>query len=140
MLLITAERWPSFHRSPMAKPREEFRRGDAGTGVGGDIGKSTVAVVVVENARFLKGTAEMLAIHFRVDVAIDEENIGPAVVIEVKEHGAPAEVFRVEAEAGGIRDVVECAVAVVAIESGGVVGEICFERCRACRRRCSRRR
>src|ERR1700722_3144234 len=101
--------------------------GDAGGGIGGNVGEGAVTIVVIKDARFLESAAQMLAVDFRIDVAVDEEEIGPAVIVEVEEHGAPAEVFGVEAQAGGIGDVVESAVAVVAIESGGVVGEICFE-------------
>ena len=79
------------------------RSGDSGTGVRGDVGEGGVAVVVIKDARFLEIAAEMLAIDFGIDVAIDEEKIGPAVVIEIEEHGAPPEVFGVEAETGGDR-------------------------------------
>jgi len=101
--------------------------GDARTGVGGNVGERAVSVVVIKDARFLEGAAEMLAVDFGVDVAVDEEEIGPAVVVEVEEHRAPAEIFGVEAEASGISNIVKSAVAIVAIESRGVVGEIGFE-------------
>src|SRR5690348_12262813 len=101
--------------------------GDTWAGVSGDVGESGIAVVVIKDARFLEGAAEMLAIDFWIDVAVGEEEIGPAVVIKVEEHGAPAEVFGVEAEAGGESNVVESAVAVVAVERGSVVREIGFE-------------
>jgi hypothetical protein len=102
-------------------------RGDAGASVGGDVGESGVAIVVIKDAGFLESAAEMLAVDFGVDVAIDEKKIGPAVVVEIEKHRTPSEIFCVEAKAGGISDVVESSIAVVAIESGGVVGEICFE-------------
>ena len=82
---------------------------------------------MIEDARFLEGAAEMLAVDFGVNVSVYKKNIGPAIAVEIEEHSAPAEVFGVESEAGGVGDVVESAVAVVTIESGGVVGEIGFE-------------
>ena len=93
----------------------------------GDVGESSVAVVVIKNSRFLKVAAEVLAVDFGIDVAVNQQKIGPAVIVEVEEHRAPSQILRVQAESGGEGDVVECAVAVVAIEGGGVVGEIGFE-------------
>ena len=127
MLLMTAERSAVVPQIADGKTTRRIYRGDAGSGVGGNVGEGAVAIVVIEDARFLKGAAEMLAVDFGVDVAVDEKKIGPAVVVEIEKHGAPAEIFGVEAEAGGIGDVVEGAVAVVAIERRGVVGEIGFE-------------
>ena len=93
-----------------------FRHGDARAGGCGNVSERAVAIVVIENARLLVIAAEMLHVHFGIDVAVDEEQIGPAVVVKIEEHGAPAEILRVQAEAGGKGDIVEGAVAVAAIE------------------------
>src|SRR6266478_7822662 len=69
----------------------------------------------------------MLAVDFRIDVPVDQQKIGPSVIIEIEKHGAPAEVLRVQAESSSIGHIVESAVAIVAIQRGGVVGKICLE-------------
>src|SRR5580704_16807362 len=69
----------------------------------------------------------MLFVYFGIDVAVDQQEIGPTVIVEIEKHGAPAEILGVQAEAGVKSDIVEGAIAVVAIERGSVVGEIGFE-------------
>src|ERR1700730_98307 len=69
----------------------------------------------------------MLAIHFGIDVSVDEQEIRPAAVIEIEKHGAPAEILRVQAEAGVEGDIVKGAVPIVAVERGSIVGKIGFK-------------
>src|SRR6185369_14802508 len=56
-----------------------------------------------------------------------QQQVGPSVIVEVEEHGAPSQITRVQAEAGGEGHVVEGAVAVVAIQGGSVIGKIGLE-------------
>ena len=86
-----------------------------------------VAEVVVEEARFAIEGAKIGGVDLGVDVAVDDEEIGPAVVVDVGEHGAPAERVGVDAEAGCEGYVGEGAIAVVVVEGGGVVGEVGLE-------------
>src|SRR4029079_12770773 len=65
--------------------------------------------------------------HFGVDVAVDEEEIEPSVVIEIDERGAPAEPARVHADARGKRAVVAQAAAAVLVERRRVAGEVRLE-------------
>src|SRR5207302_1826196 len=88
------------------------RRRDTRARVRGDIGEATVSVVVIQNARFLVAATQMLAVDFGIDVAIYQNQIGPAVVVEVKEHRAPSQILRVEAQPGGSSRVGESSVAV----------------------------
>src|SRR6185437_7956872 len=69
----------------------------------------------------------MAGVDFRVDVAVGGDDVGPAIVVDVDEHGAPAEFVGVDAETGRIGYVVEGAVTVGVVEGGGVVGEIGLE-------------
>src|SRR5216683_2966269 len=115
---------------PQVADRQTARRTygrDPGPRRRGNIREGSVAIVVIQNPGLLEIAAEMLAIHFRVDVAVGEEQIGPAVVVEIEKRDAPAEVLRVEPESRGKGFVVEGAVAIVAVERGGIVGEIGFE-------------
>src|SRR6266478_1749083 len=100
MLLMTAEMRPSFHKSPIASPRAELTAVIAGP---------------------------VLAVHFGINVAVDEQEIGPAVIVHIGEHHAPAKILGVQAESRGKSLVVKRAIAVVAVKSRGIVGKICFE-------------
>ncbi len=60
-------------------------------------------------------------------MTVNDEEIGPAVVVDVGEHGAPAEGIGVDGEACGEGHIGEGAVAVVVVEGGGVVGEVGLE-------------
>src|SRR6266566_865695 len=115
---------------PQVADRQTARRTygrDCGTRGRGNIGEGSVAIVVIQNPGLLEIAAEMLAIDFRVDVAVRQEQIGPAVVVEIEKRDAPAKVLRVEPESRGEGFVVEGAVAIVVVERGGIVGEIGFE-------------
>ena len=65
-------------------------------------------------------------LDFRIDVAVADQNVGPAVVVEIEEAAAPAEKLRVRAEAGGEGGVFEGAAAEIVIERRSVAGEIGF--------------
>src|SRR6266849_6624216 len=95
--------------------------------IGGNIGEFPVAVVVIQNLRLFEIAAEVLAVHFGVDVTVGQEQIGPAVVVNIEKHDAPAKILRVQAETGGESFVVERGVAIVVVESRGIVGKICLE-------------
>src|SRR5260370_17327646 len=66
----------------------------------------------------------MLLVHFWVDVSVHQQQVGPAIVIEVEEQGVPSEILGVESQSGGERNVVKCSISVVTIERGSVVGKI----------------
>src|SRR5713101_6624661 len=115
---------------PQVADRQTARRTygrDPGPRRRGNIREGSVAIVVIQNPGLLEIAAEMLAIHFRVDVAVRQEQIGPAVVVEIEKRDAPAKVLRVEPESRGKGFIVEGAVAIVAVERGGIVREISFE-------------
>ena len=60
-------------------------------------------------------------------MSVGEEEVGPAVVVDVGEHGSPAEGVGVDAEACRESHVGEGAVGIVVVEGGGVVGEVGLE-------------
>ena len=45
----------------------------------------------------------MRRIHFRVNVAIHDQNVRPPVIVKVCKHGAPAQILSIEAETCGQR-------------------------------------
>src|SRR5260370_35556435 len=65
--------------------------GDAGAGIGGDVAKSAVVLVPVEEFRFSECIVETLAVDFGIEVTVGHEEVGPAVVFECKEKGGPAQ-------------------------------------------------
>src|SRR5882762_4043104 len=79
----------SASRTYRGNPRPRIRR---------NIRKRSVAVVAIKNLRLLEIAAKMLAVHLRVDMAVDQQQIGPAIIVHVKKHDAPAAVLRVESE------------------------------------------
>src|SRR5689334_16044533 len=60
-------------------------------------------------------------------MAIDEQQIGPTVIVKVKEHHTPPEILSVETKAGRKGLIGECSVGVVPVERGRIVGKIGFE-------------
>src|SRR5438876_1801671 len=60
-------------------------------------------------------------------MSIDQQQVGPAVIVKIYKHSAPTEILSMQAEAGGISHVIKRAVAVVAVKRSGIGGKICFE-------------
>src|ERR1700761_9154535 len=69
----------------------------------------------------------MSGVDFRIDVAVGEQKIGPAIVVDIDEGHTPAKILRVETEASLLNHRREGAVAVVFVERRNIVGEVGFE-------------
>ena len=69
----------------------------------------------------------MLTIDFRIDVAIHQQQIGPAVIIEIQKHRSPAQILGVESKARRSGCVGERAATVIFVKRGCVIRKICFE-------------
>ena len=82
---------------------------------------------MIEDARFFVSAAQVLAVDFRVNVPIYENQVRPAIVIEIEKHGSPTQILRVQAQASRRCGIGEGAVAVVAIQGGSVVRKICLK-------------
>ena len=87
----------------------------------------SVAHVAIDEARIFVGLPDGVTFDFRIHVAVDLHEIGPAVVVVVEKSTAPGDVTVVDADTGREGDVGKSAVAVVAIEIASIVGEIGFE-------------
>ena len=66
------------------------RLAQARAGAFGDIAEAAVAEVPIKEARLLKRCAKLRFVYLRVNVAVDDQQIGVAVVVYVGKHGAPA--------------------------------------------------
>ena len=113
---------------------EEITNGEAATDLGrlygwscllAEIGEGAVVLVAEEHGGLTIFDAGPCGVDLRVDVSVDEEEIDPAVVVEVDEGVAPADEGasgRCDVGCGG--DVGEAVVAIVAEEGGVLVAEV----------------
>ena len=60
-------------------------------------------------------------------MAVHQQQVGPAIVVEVEEHGSPAKILGVQAEASSGRRISEGSGFVVVQQRRGVVGEVGLE-------------
>ena len=98
---------------------------ERGAGGGAHLAEGSVVLIEVEELRFAVGDAGLGVVDLRIDVAVDEDEVLPAGVVEVDEGVAPADVGNAGVgDAGLMRDVGEVEVAVVAIEGGVLVAEV----------------
>ena len=116
---------------PHSEPARRSVRDDAGASIGGDVGKRAVAKIVVENARLFVVAAKMLLVDLGIDVPIHQQQIRPPIVIEVEKHRSPSQIFGVEAKPSRGSHIVECSIAVVAIEGRSIVGKVRLENVKA---------
>ena len=117
--LMATPRRPELSKSPKAQAAGWGGGIDAGAGFPGDLFKLAVAEVAVEVFVFGVGGVDGGSVDLGVDVAVRDQDVGPAVVIHVEKADAPAEVAGVDAEAGEVGVVFEGAVAEVEVEGVG---------------------
>src|ERR1017187_7775252 len=86
-----------------------------------------ISAIPIQLTRLLKGLAEAASVYEWVYMAIGDEKVLPAIVVEIHECGPPLDVSCVAGEAGLNCNVQKAAVAIVAVESGGVAGEVGLE-------------
>ncbi len=92
MLLL--ERWPGLFRN---------------------ITKSGVPFVLVQDGAIFVMNINSQAVYFRESVSIYQEQIFPAIVVEIKKSRAPTDVTRVVPETGIKRHIVKITFAAVAV-------------------------
>src|SRR3954463_10155558 len=80
-----------------------------------------------KNSRLFIAAAEVLAINLGIYVAIHQQQIRPAVVVDVEEHCSPSQILRVQPQSSCGSGVGKGPIPVVFIESGGIVGKIRLE-------------
>src|SRR5216684_6417043 len=101
--------------------------GDAGAGVVRNVGEAAVAEIFIEQLALRVAGFGLELLDFRVDVAVANENVGPAVVVEIEKAAAPAEILGVFAEAGLVGGIFEIGATEIAVERRSVAGEIGFD-------------
>src|SRR5690348_7516306 len=100
---------------------------DTRTSFGDQLFKHALTQISKNCARRFVGVFGYLFFDLWIDVAGGHEQVGIAVVIEVDDSGAPADVASFDAEARGCGGVLKVGLAIVAIKNVAIVGEMGFE-------------
>ncbi len=118
---------PSLSKSPNAQPRLRVRRRDAAARFLDQLLEAAVAQIAKHQPRRSERIGGQRSLHFRVHAAGHEEQVGKPVVVQIDDARAPADEPRLHADARADREIVEVALAVVAVQDVGVVGEMRLE-------------
>src|ERR1700680_1101275 len=86
-----------------------------------------ISPIPVQLTRLLERLAKSAGVYELEDMAIGDEKVLPTVVVEIHERSPPLDVLSVAGQAGFDGNVQKAAVAIVAIQSGGVAGEVGLE-------------
>src|ERR1700761_3237035 len=89
--------------------------------------EAPVAEVPVNQARVLEGLAEVVLVYLRINMAVDLNNVCPAIVVIIDKAAAPRHVAVVNSHPGSKGYVAERAVAIVVIQVAGVIGKVGLE-------------
>ena len=108
-----------------ATPR--VHRRDSRSSFRGNIIKRPISVVVIQNAWLWIRAPQVLLVHFRVDVPIHNQQIGPAIVVEIQKASPPSQILSVQAQPRRERHVVKCPIPVVPVKRGGVIRKVGLE-------------
>src|SRR5260370_25869400 len=93
-------------------------------GVGGNILKPPIAKIVEERLRLAKTRIASGLVDLGSEVAGQQQDVDPAVVVVVEKQSAPSEVISQASQAGVENAIGERAVAFVAIGIGAVIGKV----------------
>src|SRR5262249_38568228 len=93
----------------------------------GDVFKTPVAQVAVEHFALAVTNLPLQLIHLRIDVAVDQKNVQPAVILQIEETASPTEPTCVNANPRVEGHVIETVLAEIAVERGCVVREVGLE-------------
>ena len=102
----------------------EIWRGDGGSRRRGHVGEAAVPQVAVQQFRLAVGEVQLAARKLSVHVAVRDEDVLPAVVVDVDEVDAEADVLPVDAQPGPEARDLERARSVIAVERGHLFGEV----------------
>ena len=89
--------------------------------------ESPIPAIPVQKSLLEEGFGEMSVVDTRIDVSVRDEDVLPAVVIDIKEGRSPPQVLGVHRQVGADGLVAEKHLAFVAIQGMGVTGEVRLE-------------
>src|SRR5258706_5125657 len=84
--------------------------------------------IAVENGALVVGGARNHTFDLRVNVSIDHENVGPAVIVIIEKADAPSHVLRVFLKPSGADVVLKRSVAIIVIEISRIFDEVGFHK------------
>src|SRR5439155_21083547 len=99
---------------------------DSRTALQRNILKLSVAIAIEQLALGVAGFGGQL-LDLGIDVAVADQNVGPAVIIHVKKSAAPTQIARIQSQAAFEGAVFEISVATIAVQRMRVAGEIGLE-------------
>jgi len=79
---------------------------------------------MIEKAWLHVPAAQVKFVHLRIDMSVGEDKIGPAIIVKVKKHGAPAQILRVQTESRGESHIRKVSFTVIAVQGRRVIGEV----------------
>src|ERR1700761_6098713 len=104
-----------------------MRCGNSWTGLVNQLLKLSIAKIAENKPRRLQRIIRKLSLYFGINRASDDGQIGPAIVIEIGEAGAPADVPGFHPETRSQSHIGESGSPIVAVEHVGVIREVSFE-------------
>ena len=100
------------------------RCGDTRPGIEGNVIKAPIAQIFVEQLALRVACFRFELLDFGVHMAVANQDVGPAVVVEVEKAAPPAKILGVLAEAALKCSVLEISAAEIVIERRSVAGKI----------------
>src|SRR5580700_1307457 len=91
-----------------------------------DIGKRSVMQVVICDLGLTIACAQTLAVDFRINMAIRNQDAGPTAVVEIKELYAPPQPILDSAQSSRVGGIVKIVISAIEIECWRVVAEVGF--------------
>ena len=125
---------PSLSTSPNAAPRDACRSSSAGPAVQ-KVRKPSIPKILIEHMPILIANVYAEPVDFGIGVAVDQQKVFPAVIVEIKEAATPANKTSVVSQSGALRSIVKLAVAAIAIQSFAFVGKVAAKQVRGHPRR-----
>src|SRR4030095_16904042 len=93
----------------------------------GNVFEAALAQIAIENAALFVGDMQLAARQLSVDMAIGDENVLPAVVVEIKKADAETEIFAVDTQTGRQAGILKRAVTIIAVQGRDLIGKICAD-------------
>src|SRR6266849_5088651 len=79
---------------------------------------------MIKEAWFHVPAAQVILVHLRIDMSVGEDEIGPAIIVKVKKHGAPAQILCVQTKSRGEGNIRKDSFTVIAVKGRRVIREI----------------
>ena len=106
--------------------------------------KPSIPKILIEQRPILIANVYTEPVNLGIGVAVDQQKVFPAVIVEIKEAATPANKASVVSQSGALRSIVKLAVATIVVQSFAFVRKIAAKQVQraiavvvACRTPCS---